>query len=383
MRKITVDFLVLCVAMWINGEVIAVEPVVGKVGPDGVERTILLPPGPGNPRNSEGSFVTLRDGRILFVYSHFTGGGGDHSTAHLAGRYSSDGGKTWTANDVSILPNEGQMNVMSVSLLRLKSGAIALFYLRKNSTADCRPCVRFSTDEARTWSEPTQCIADEVGYYVMNNDRVIQTASGRLVAPVALHHRPDWKQPDWQGIVMCYLSDDEGKTWRRSKDQWKGADPQGKRVTLQEPGVVELNDRRVMMYCRTASGCQYVSYSTDGGEHWTAPVASNILAPNSPALIKPIPGRKALLLVWNNHTGIDAARKGKRTPFTVAVSTDDGKTWTNVKTLEDDPTGWYCYPALHFAGDHVIVSACAGSTKQYPHLSMTQMTRFPLAWVAP
>ena len=31
------------------------------------------------------------------------------------------------------------MNVMSVSLLRLKSGAIAMFYLVKDSLTDCRP----------------------------------------------------------------------------------------------------------------------------------------------------------------------------------------------------------------------------------------------------
>ena len=28
-----------------------------------------IPHGPGNPRNSEGSFVKLRDGSILFVYT--------------------------------------------------------------------------------------------------------------------------------------------------------------------------------------------------------------------------------------------------------------------------------------------------------------------------
>jgi hypothetical protein len=36
----------------------------------GPTRVLELPPGPGNPRNSEGAFVTLKDGRILFVYSH-------------------------------------------------------------------------------------------------------------------------------------------------------------------------------------------------------------------------------------------------------------------------------------------------------------------------
>ncbi|MDH7569773.1 MAG: sialidase family protein, partial [Armatimonadota bacterium] len=84
---------------------------------DGVRKIRLLPPGPGNPRNSEGDFIQLQDGRILFVYTHFTGGGEDHATAHLAGRFSSDGGYTWTPDDVVVLPNEGAMNVMSVSLL--------------------------------------------------------------------------------------------------------------------------------------------------------------------------------------------------------------------------------------------------------------------------
>lgn len=42
--------------------------------PDENRQIVLrLVPGPDNPRNSEGSFITLKDGRILFIYSHFTG----------------------------------------------------------------------------------------------------------------------------------------------------------------------------------------------------------------------------------------------------------------------------------------------------------------------
>ena len=57
---------------------------VAKGGPT---TRLSLPPRPGNPRNSEGAFLRLKDGRILFVYTHFTGGGGDHSAAHLAGAF--------------------------------------------------------------------------------------------------------------------------------------------------------------------------------------------------------------------------------------------------------------------------------------------------------
>jgi hypothetical protein len=345
-----------------------------------VARIRLLPPGPGNPRNSEGDFIELADGRILFVYTHFDTGGGDHSGAHLAGRYSSDAGLTWTEEDVLVLPNEGKWNVMSVSLLRLAGGRIALFYLLKNSLADCRPYLRTSADEGKTWSDPRAVIDDEVGYYVMNNDRAVQLTSGRLVAPVALHNLPRYEKPDWDGTIMCYLSDDEGKSWRRSKDQLVGKSPAGGRVRLQEPGVVELKDGRLMMFCRTTSGCQYVSFSKDGAEHWSTFEPSKIISPCSPASIERIPSTGDLLLVWNNHKNIDAARRGKRTPLNVAVSRDEGRTWENPKTLEDDLYGWYCYTAVHFTGDHVLLAHCAGD-RRTGGLNTTQITRFPVKWL--
>jgi len=49
----------------------------------------------------------------------------------LAARYSDDGGRSWTDEDVVVVENEGGMNVMSVSLLRLQNGDIAFFYLRE------------------------------------------------------------------------------------------------------------------------------------------------------------------------------------------------------------------------------------------------------------
>jgi len=191
----------------------------------------LLPPGPGNPRNTEGSFVALRGGRILFAYSHFTGGGGDDDAASVAGRFSSDGGRTWTSTDVPIVAREGDMNVMSVSLLRLKDGRIALFYMRKNSISDCRPYLRYSSDEAETWSEPVLCIRDD-GYFVLNNDRAVILRRNRILLPVALHLAVNG-QFGSRGIAMVYYSDDAGKTWHRSKSTLEA--PAGTRAGAGHP----------------------------------------------------------------------------------------------------------------------------------------------------
>ncbi len=321
----------------------------------GMQRALTLPPGEGNPRNSEGDFIQLKDGCILFVYTHFTGSDSDHGTAHLAGRFSSDGGRTWTQNDQVILPNEGGLNIMSVSLLRLANGEIALFYARKNSVRDCRPCMRISTDEAKTWSAPKLCF-DAVGYYVVNNDRVIQLKSGRLVIPTARHSVGE--ETFRAGEAMAYLSDDSGKTWRASKTVL--TPPENSGSGLQEPGVIELKDGRLMMLCRTDQHYQYRSFSEDSGDTWSPAEPSTIISPLAPATLERIPKTGDILLVWNDHTGVAPERRRWRTPFTAAISRDEGQTWEHVRNLEDDPNGWYCYAAMEFVGDAVLLGLCAG-----------------------
>ena len=350
---------------------------VGEL-PAGVERVLTLAPGDNNPRNSEGDFVALKDGRILFVYTHFEGGGGDHDTAYLASRESADGGKTWSQTDRVVLPNEGGMNVMSISLLRLADGPIALFYLRKNATDDCRPFLRFSNDEAETWGEAIACIEAPVGYYVVNNDRVVQLSSGRLVIPAARHALAGERFSS-RGVALCSLSDDNGKTWRLSDTQLEA--PKELRTGLQEPGIVELKDGRLLMLARTGGGCQYRSFSEDGGVTWSPAEPTDLLSPVSPASIERIPETGDLLLVWNNHRDIAPALKGKRTPLTVAVSRDEGATWEHIRNLETNPNGWYCYTAIAFTGEHVLLGQCAGDRTQNNGLAVTQVLRFPVSWL--
>ena len=57
--------------------------------------TIIAPTDGDNPRNGEASMIELQDGRLLLGWTHFTGGGRDHSGAEIWGRISSDGGFTW------------------------------------------------------------------------------------------------------------------------------------------------------------------------------------------------------------------------------------------------------------------------------------------------
>jgi len=314
-----------------------------------------------NPRNSEGSFATLNDGRILFCYSQFYGGSADGSPARIVAIGSADDGRTWSAPRV-VLENEAGNNVMSVSLLRLKSGRLAMFYVLKNSWLDSRPRMRVSEDDAKTWSEPVLVVAAP-GYFVLNNDRVIQLSSGRLVVPVAFHRSrgsdaADAKTFDSRAIDLWYLSDDEGRTWNESASWW--ALPAQTKTGLQEPGVIELSDGSLLTWSRTDQGRQFEMRSTDAGRTWSAPVAGPLASPASPASIKRIPGTAQLLAIYNDHSGAFPFAKGRRTPLVSALSDDDGRTWHSAKIIEPDPDGWFCYTAIHFVKDAVLLAYCAG-----------------------
>ena len=343
---------------------------------------LTLAPSKENPRNSEGDFVTLKDGRILFVYTHFTGGGSDDAAAFLASRISSDGGKSWTPKDKLVMENDAKENIMSVSLLRLQDGRIALFYLRKNSITDCRPALRFSTDEGQSWSAASEVIGEkEIGYYVVNNDRLVQLSDGRLIFPTAQHNSPSLKKFNGFGTILCYVSDDKGQTWQRNAGDQDGTKADGKQTLLQEPGLVELKDGRLMMWARTNGRSQYVCYSKDRGETWSHMEPSSLKSPVSPASIERLPKTKDLVVVWNDHSEIPKELRGKRTPLSIAISSDEGKTWKQIKTLFDNPTGWYCYTAIEFTDKDILLGHCAGDRAKGNGLALSQITRVPIDWL--
>lgn len=352
--------------------------LLGQAGAAAARREITgttvvlnLPARSGNARNSEGSFVALQDGRILFAYTRYRGEDWvDEAAADIAARISADGGQTWSSDDRILVTNEGLCNVMSVSLVRLADGRVALFYLRKNGPQDCHLWMRTSADESSSWSDPVPCIPAP-GYFVVNNDRVVKLASGRLVAPAALHRAKrdgGWDAFDKRGIAMFFLSDDAGKTWRESQD-WL-AFPGKCSSGLQEPGVIERHDGSLLGWFRTESGWQYESESADGGETWTVPRRSSFRSPCSPLSMKRMPGTGHLLAVWNDHSAIAEHRETQwntpswgRTPLTLAVSRDDGRSWETVGDVETEPDHGYCYTAIHCTTDAVLLAYCCGGGK--------------------
>ena len=308
-----------------------------------------------NPRNSEGDVVVLRDGTLFAAWSQFYGGAQDHAPARISAVKSADGGRTWS-KPFTIQENQGKANVMSVSLLRSTSGDVLFFYLIKNSLSDLKAYVRRSTDDTKTWSEPT-LITPEPGYHVMNNARIIQLKTGRLLAPVSTCGTVFAKDDPFRTVV--YRSDDDGKTWQRGST-FLTAPKRG----AMEPGLMELKDGRVMQIIRTQTGYIWHSYSSDGGDTWSEAKQWNIEAPEAPTTIARIPSTGDWLMVlnptveWKNpeKTVLGTNHGGARTPLAAMISHDEGQTWSKPKNIESDPTLTFAYTSVTFHQNRALLS---------------------------
>lgn len=82
-----------------------------------------------NVRNDSPSIITLSNGNLLCAFSHFGAAGSDISTAYIAGKISTDKGKTWGA-DFPLQTNiSGAINTLGASLYLNESGNIVMVYL--------------------------------------------------------------------------------------------------------------------------------------------------------------------------------------------------------------------------------------------------------------
>ena len=354
----------------------------------GIGKIVLeLPPGENNPRNSEGAFVNLKDGRVLFMYNHYTGTSyADEAKACLMVRYSEDMGETWSEEELFLSPDEfNAKNLMSPSFVRLSNGDLGLFFSIRYGWHDNR--VRFfrSKDEGGTWSEPAKPIP-ALGYFVTNNDRVVRLSNGRLIVPAAYHRlKGDDVMArgsfDSRGLAMFFYSDDDGESWTEAQN-YGVLECAYSKSGLQEPGVVELENGVLWSFCRTDIGRQYELFSIDGGTSWTTPMPSRFMSPCSPISVKRLPGNEGLFAVWNpvpaNSTVENTNPGWGRTPLVCAVSRDDGKTWGKYKVLEDDEKRGFCYVAIHFIKDNVLLAYCAGGIDDGICLSRERVRKIPM-----
>ena len=87
-------------------------------------------------------------------------------------------------------------------------------------------------------------------------------------------------------------------------------------------------------------------------------------SPAAPLSMKRNPSTGELFAVWDD---LSPERKiprtpesWNRTPLVLARSSDGGKSWHGHIELENAPDHGYCYTAMHFTGDALLLGYCSG-----------------------
>ena len=351
-----------------------------------------------NPRNSEGAFLSLKNGQVMFVYSRFKGDGcEDWGVSDICAVMSPDGGRSF-GQEQTILTCEGEksVNIMSLSLMEMADGDIGLFYLVRHTHTMMQMYLRRSADNGQTWTERVLCTPQE-GFFVVNNDRVVRLSSGRILIPAACHRagrlgekksrypaRTDGETKenrylDSRSEAVFFYSDDDGVTWQAADGKCCMPAMRNCLSGLQEPGVLELSPGILWGFARTDLGRQYEMYSLDNGNTWTGAEPSRFTAPNSPLSMKR-DRNGDIWAVWNpipeyNGRGKAEVFTGGRTPYVIAVSRDNGKTFTEGTAFEWEEDHGYCYCAMHFLDDALLLGYNAGGPEDGSCLARTRIRR--------
>ena len=338
----------------------------------------FIPAEGNNTRNGEGSFIRLKNGVIMFAYTEFIDDNReDEANAQITAFYSYDDGETWKDKRILFQKSPDSVNIMCLSFLRMSNGDIGAFYLEKNPDETDSLVFTRSADEGVTWSEPVNTLSclGKQDYYVLNNDRVIKLQDGRILFAVARHSIYSGCNDFPPGEICFLYSDDDGKSWHKTNTELP-CPFKNNPLGFQEPGLFQMNDGTIWCYIRTGLGFQFQSFSKDFGETWSDPEPNTFFSsPASPMLVKNF---KDLTIAVFNPVPEHILREDDeefwgRTPYTLAVSYDNGKTFKkeNLYFIEDDLNNGYCYPAI-IPGDNYILVAyyhsnntdcCLNSTK--------------------
>jgi sialidase-1 len=375
--RITALFLFLCGAVAAAPSVEQVDVFVS--GQDGYH-TYRIP-----------AIIHAQDGTLLAFAEGRKTGGGDAGDIDLLLKRSTDGGKTWSAQQV-VWDDGANTCGNPCPVVDAKTGLISLLLTHNPGTARERDIdagktaggtrtvwVAHSSDHGATWTKPVEITASTKDpswrWYATGPGIGIQIKhgphAGRLVVPA--DHSYGEGAATVRGSHAIY-SDDGGRTWKRGEPI---------RPQMNECQVVELFDGQgtLLMDMRSYRGRSQraQSLSRDGGVTWTEPK-------DAPALIEPV--CQASIVRWENARD---AKRGRllfsnpadpktRIKLTVRASDDNAATWPRALLLHAGPSA---YSSLIALGENE--AGCLyerGDKRAYEKITFARFTTQDLAATA-
>lgn len=253
------------------------------------------------------------------------------------------------------------------ALFRLKDGTIRLFFKVGAEIAGWQTWYVDSADEGATFSPMAELVpGDTCGGRGPVKNKPIRLTDGAILAPASI-------ETDGQWDAFTDRSEDEGATWEKSalvplrRVQLSAGSSMNNQMVdrpydprliygkgMIQPTLWQDTDGSVHMLCRTTSSRIFRSDSTDGGRTWCLAYDTGLPNNNSGIDLTQLDDGR-LVLVYNPRENLPGYYKGPRTPLSVALSCDGGRTFDRVLDLEDQP-GSFAYPAVIADGRRVMIT---------------------------
>lgn len=247
-----------------------------------------------------------------------------------------------------VIANTRGVTMWNPVLFQKKDGTVILFYKVGAEIPGWKTWFVESHDGGATYTAPKELVeGDSIGGRGPVKNKPIRLEDGTILAPASLEGET------WDAFVD--ISKDDCATWEMSSLV------PVRRVNIQnrhrpyhkeylwgkgiiQPSLWQDETGDIHMLLRSTSSRIFRSDSKDGGYTWCTAYDTGLPNNNSGIdLVKMQNGD--LILVYNPRENLPGYFTGARTPLTVAVSKDNGTTFTNLLDLETAP-GDYCYPSI-------------------------------------
>ena len=318
---------------------------VCRGGEPKVER-IFGPEVKTGPYKHPACMTELRNGDLYLVYY---GGAGEYAVdTGVFGSRLRKGETAWSPPER--IAHDPFRSVGNAVVWEAPDGLVWLFYVVRygDTWSTSRVQAKVSRDQAQTWSDASMLVMEE-GTLVRN--RPIALSSGDYLLPLyhETGHDTESTGPDSYSFFLRYVARD--KTWTKTQ-------PIRSAKGNIQPAVVALNDHDLVAYCRRGGDYKpetigYIvrSESHDGG--WTWSEGKDSAFPNPNAAVDFLKLKSGRLLLVYNHS------MTRRTPLSLALSSDQDRTWPIRRDLRADDND-YGYPIAFQSADgriHVVFTS--------------------------
>lgn len=343
------------------------------------------------------AIIVTTNGTVLAFCEGRKSSRSDSGDIDLLFKRSTDGGKTWSAQQL-IWSDEENTCGNPAPVVDQSTGIIWLL-MTWNSGFDKEDQINYqkardtrrvfnthSADDGLTWTKPNEITSSvkkpEWGWYATGPVNGIQLTRSGAVLPTATV--PAGVPPVGRLVIPCnhstlttatqsvtrshiIYSDDHGKTW-----QIGGIEDE----MPNESTIVELSDGSLLHNMRSyhKKNRRAVATSKDGGLRWS-PVKLD------EALIEPVCQASILRCTWpengeKSRILFSNPASTKREKLTVRVSYDEGATWPVSQQLHAGPAAYSCLTIL--PGKTIGCLFERGEKNPYEKITLA---RFPLKWL--